>query len=134
MYKRQPLRTVYNWLDIAKYNPDAPDVLKKFFEDFQEAKIEGRKQRKKMDKLGKLQLKLDTEDIVDIKNITGFSGIIEARLTQNYSKFAKEQELADSSDEQDDNEDQDSWVDEVESGIIEYGKDDNSLQKESEDS
>ena len=99
-----PLSTFYNWLKIAENNPNAPDDLKKFRDNFQEAKVEGREVQLKMEKLGNLKLTLDTEAIVYIKNITGFSGIIEAKLTKNFEQFAKEQKLADSSNEQDDKE------------------------------
>ena len=88
-----PRSTVYNWLDIAKYNPDAPDELKKFFKDFREAKVEGRKKRIAIKYVGKEKTELDNKD-----------NIIKKERIVDYGKLSKEFQSEADLYEQDDKE------------------------------
>ena len=115
--------TVDNWLKIAEFNLDASYELITFYFNFADAK----------EKAAIAQFKKSVGGKTTTKR--GPNGeVLWSVTTINNEKIAEKQEAKAKLDEQDNNEDQDSWTVEVESGIIEYGKDDNSLQKDSEDS
>ena len=119
-----PQSTVYNWLKIAENNPDAPNVLKRFWFDFQNAKVEGRKTRLAMEKLGKLKIKLDTGDVLDIEKIVGYGKIMEIERIIDLGNLSEKRQAQADLDEQ---EDEDAWVTKVKASFNEHGKDDNSL-------